>query len=299
MSTLRAEQLRIFCTIAKYRSVTLAARALDMSQPAVSRQLLHLQEAVGRTLYTRTSAGVELTYFGEELLAHACAVADTLQRAQEFVAGEQQSDRITLHLGLSHHLVGAFTSRVLKRLREATARGDDVHVHFTEGYSRQLITDVSRRVVDAAVVFGGNGDLPDSLVARRIGEEDLCLLVKPDDSLAADRYVSSQVLEGETLILPASVSWVYRRVQAYLASVGVTPGRLIEVSGPYAVRCAVLEGLGIGVTASSFVRSEVDQHLLRAVSFEAVGFVAGIYFVTRAAETYDVATRQALARLHS
>lgn len=295
--SIKAEQLRTFCMVAKYRSVTQAAKALGMSQPAVSRQLVHLQEAVGKQLYARTATGVELTLFGEELLAHACAVAQTLTRAQNFLQGEQREERVVVRIGLSHHLVPAYTGRILKRLRAATTSGADLHVHFTEGYSQQLVYDVTRRNLDAALVFGSDEDTPETLVARRTSEELLCLLVKPDDPLATDAYVPSNVLQGETLILPASVSWVYRRLQSYLEAVRVTPGRLIEVSGPYAVRCAVLDGLGIGVTARSFVRHEVEAKLLRTVGFEASGFVAGIQYVTREPETYTAAIRKALADL--
>ena len=295
--SIKAEQLRTFCVVAKYRSVTQAAKVLGTSQPAVSRHLLHLQEAVGKQLYNRTASGVELTFFGEELLVHACAVAQTLAQTHDFLRGGRREERVVVHIGLSHHLVSAYTGRILQRLRAATATGADLHVHFTEGYSRQLVLEVTRRNLDAALVFGGVEEIPETFVARRISEESLCLLVKPDDPLATDAYVPSHVLEGETLILPSSVSWVYRRLQSYLEAVRVTPGRVLEVSGPYAVRCAVLDGLGIGVTARSFVRHEVEAGLLRTTEFEASGFVAGIVYVTRETETYAPAVHQALKDL--
>ncbi|ADI14368.1 LysR family transcriptional regulator [Truepera radiovictrix] len=292
----KAEQLRAFDAVARYRSVTQAARALGLSQPALSRQLAQLQEALGRPLYRRTATGVDLTPFGEALLPHARAVSEALERAQRFLQGEHP-ERVTLRVGLSHHLVTAYTVRLLRNLRAASAAGAELSVHMSEGYSQQLLDAVAQRALDAALVLGDAQDLPDALVARRISEEPLCLLVKPDDPLAAQALVPSSALHGETLVLPASVSWLHGRLQRYLASALITPGRVIEVSGPFAVRCAVLEGLGIGVSVRSFVQAEVDAALLRTVGFEADGFIAGVQLVTRAPDTYDRAAWTALSTL--
>jgi DNA-binding transcriptional LysR family regulator len=292
----RAEQLRAFYAVARHRSVTQAARALGLSQPAVSRQLSQLQEALGRPLYRRTATGVELTPFGESLLPHARAVSETLERVQRFLQNEHP-ERVTLRVGLSHHLVTAYTVRLLRSLRAANAAGAKLSVHMSEGYSQQLLDAVAEHELDAALVLGDATGLAETLVARRVSEEPLCLLVKPDDPLAAQALVPSSALHGETLVLPASVSWLYQRLQRYLASALIAPGRVIEVSGPFAVRCAVLEGLGIGVSVRSFVQTEVDAALLRTVGFEADGFIAGVQLVTREPHTYEKGAWSALAAL--
>ncbi|KQR83396.1 LysR family transcriptional regulator [Burkholderia sp. Leaf177] len=63
--------LRAFVTVAREGNLTRAAVLLHVSQPAVSLQIKNLQEALGVTVFVRTSHGLVLTRDGETLLPHA------------------------------------------------------------------------------------------------------------------------------------------------------------------------------------------------------------------------------------
>src|ERR1700740_1285114 len=60
-------RLQFFLRIADEGSMNRAARVLGIAQPALSRQMRLLEEALGVTLFTRTSRGMELTEAGEQL----------------------------------------------------------------------------------------------------------------------------------------------------------------------------------------------------------------------------------------
>lgn len=293
----KAEQLRIFDAVARYRSVSQAAHALGLSQPAVSRQLAQLQEAVGRPLYRRTPSGIELTSFGEALWPHARAVSETLEQARRFVRDGQRQQPLTLRIGLSHHLVTSYTLELLRRAHQARAAGLELSLHMSEGYSAPLIVEVTEHQLDAALVLGDARELPAGLVARQVGEEPLCLLVKPDDPLATQTPLPGSALSGKTFIVPASISWIYRYAQRCLAAAHITPGRIVEVSGPFAVRCAVLEGLGIGVSLRSFIAPELDAGRLQLLQLAANTFTASVQLVMRERAAYTPRAWSALATL--
>ena len=61
---------RVFCQVARDKSITLAAQALYLSQPAVSRNIRRLEEELGCPLFVRTPKGVQLTGEGETLFRH-------------------------------------------------------------------------------------------------------------------------------------------------------------------------------------------------------------------------------------
>src|SRR5262249_55314939 len=63
--------LETFCAVAEYGSLTRAAEHLNLSQPAVTRQLKTLERQLGAVLVTRTPQGVSLTAVGQAVLPHA------------------------------------------------------------------------------------------------------------------------------------------------------------------------------------------------------------------------------------
>lgn len=64
------EYYRIFYYVGKYKSITLAAEALSLSQPAVSQAVKNLERSLESTLFVRTSKGVRLTNEGEVLYSY-------------------------------------------------------------------------------------------------------------------------------------------------------------------------------------------------------------------------------------
>lgn len=73
-------QLRAFVTVARFSSVTKAAEALHLTQPAVSGQLRSLEEELAVRLLTRTTSSVTLTPTGQELLGLAEEAIDAFGR---------------------------------------------------------------------------------------------------------------------------------------------------------------------------------------------------------------------------
>ena len=61
------EYYKVFCHVARYGSLTLAARELSISQPAVSQSIRLLEASVGAKLFVRSTKGVKLTREGELL----------------------------------------------------------------------------------------------------------------------------------------------------------------------------------------------------------------------------------------
>ena len=77
-------QLHYFKTLAQMKSFTKASEELVLSQPALSRSILRLEEEVGVPLFERKSRGVVLNRYGEVFLQHVTkAVAEVGEAMQE------------------------------------------------------------------------------------------------------------------------------------------------------------------------------------------------------------------------
>lgn len=88
---------RIFCEVAKCQSFSKAAKALYMTQPAVSQSIMQLEGELDTRLFTRTSKGVSLTSEGEIIFEYAHSAINLigvgekkLLEAKNLLAGELQ-----------------------------------------------------------------------------------------------------------------------------------------------------------------------------------------------------------------
>lgn len=72
------EYYKIFYYVGKYESITQAAEALAISQPAVSQAVKNLEKNLGSALFVRTSKGVRLTVEGKLLYSY-------VQRGYEYI----------------------------------------------------------------------------------------------------------------------------------------------------------------------------------------------------------------------
>ncbi len=294
MGHLKAEQLLAFCLAAKFGSISAAAKQLDLSQPAVSGQLNSLQKQVNQTLYQRVSHGIELTPAGQVILPYACAVARTLAQAQSYVRGENETGVIQLQIGLSHHLVPIFTGQLLKATRSYHKQHGDLDLHLREAYSQRLIQLVKSRDLDAAFIVTQARSSVAPLVLEPLRTESIVLLVKPDDPVAKENQADIRILNNETLIVSSSQSQVYRRVQHYLEEANVQPARLLEVSGPDAVKNAVLDDLGIGISLESYATREVQASWLKTVALNNKNFSVDVALVSHDLSSLDPQRRKAL-----
>jgi DNA-binding transcriptional LysR family regulator len=92
------DQLRLFLSIARHRSLSRAAAELDLGQATVSERLKALEVEVGTALFARQGRGVSLSPAGEAFLPYAERALDVLRQAQDSArdASEGQRGHVTV-----------------------------------------------------------------------------------------------------------------------------------------------------------------------------------------------------------
>ena len=193
-------RLQYFVAVAEAGSLSRAAAALHMSQPALSRQVLLLEEELGQRLFERTGRGVQATESGTALLAHARGIFDLAERARVDMRERQASPRGKLTLGLPPRLAPVLTADLIERF----------HTRFPE--------------VTVTVVEGLSIRLREWLVAGRV---DLALLFDPPPT---------PQLQQETLVREPLVLISVQKLPQRLRLADVAQRALVMPSGPNALR---------------------------------------------------------------
>ncbi|WP_055720407.1 aldo/keto reductase [Streptomyces niveiscabiei] len=107
--------LRTFLTVSQTLSFTQAARRLGLRQSTVSQHVRRLEDAVGRTLFTRDTHSVELTEDGEAMLGFARRILAVHEQATAFFTGARLRGR--LRFGASEDFVLTRLPEILEGFR--------------------------------------------------------------------------------------------------------------------------------------------------------------------------------------
>jgi DNA-binding transcriptional LysR family regulator len=92
--------LLAFLAVAEHGSINRAAVALNVSQPALTRTIHQFEGAVGLPLFVRSSKGVRLTTFGEQLASHARVIRAESKNIDASILQAQTAGRRTVHIAV-------------------------------------------------------------------------------------------------------------------------------------------------------------------------------------------------------
>lgn len=118
---MQTRQLQYILSVAQHGSIAAASRALNIAQPALSRQVAAIEDEMGNQLFERLPRGVTLTRAGQEMIRHATRILDELGDVRAHVVAAAEGRRGTLRIGVipnqssNPSLIGAiktFTSQV-------------------------------------------------------------------------------------------------------------------------------------------------------------------------------------------
>ncbi|MGF6572473.1 DNA-binding transcriptional regulator, LysR family [Paraburkholderia fungorum] len=141
---MKLHHLRTLVAIAEAGGVRGAARALNASPAAITKNLRQLEESVQMSLVTRTSSGVTLTESGQTLLVHARLMVGQLARAQEAMDTLRGVTHGKLTIAVTPWIAMTFLPDAVTRFCE---RMPNIRLEFFEG----LLSNANPRLRDGSL----------------------------------------------------------------------------------------------------------------------------------------------------
>lgn len=145
---LRPRQLRLLDVLAQTHNLSHAAERLHTTQPALSKQLKELEDAVGLPLFDRHARGLRPTAYGEALLVHARRILAQIDRAGGDMAALRAGSAGRVVLGASGAAVSDTAPEAVLRL---LARMPQARVRLVEDTMDQLVGQLLQGSLDVVV----------------------------------------------------------------------------------------------------------------------------------------------------
>lgn len=279
LGRLRARHLALAVALDTHRSLRRAAAEIALTQPAATKLLRDLEDALGAPLFERHAWGMSPTAYGETLVRHARGVLNDLAQAQADIAAQRAGARGSLRVGGVTGSVPALVAPAIGALRAAHPR---VRVYALVNTSEVLVDALRRGELDVAVTPRPPDDELDGLDTRALADEPLTIVARAGHPLARRRSVALSALTGSTWIVPPAGSPLRRDFDEIHAASGLRPpGDLVETVSIVAT---------LALLQTSDAMSLLPEGLAR--HYEAPGMVARLAVALPGAGTrYEVMTR--------
>ncbi|MGW1157354.1 LysR substrate-binding domain-containing protein [Streptomyces sp. NPDC002513] len=240
--TLLAPRLAHFAGVARTEHVTRAAREMQVPQSTLSRALVRLEQDLGVDLFVRRGRTVALTPAGRTFLTSVERALAEIERAAEEVRADADPATGKVAFGFLHTMGAETVPGLLHAFRADHPR---VRFSLVQNYGEAMLEKLRAGELDLCLT-SPVPDAPD-LVARRLDEQKLRLVVPGDHRLASRRRIRLAEAADETFVTLEPGYGLRRITDDVCREAGFTPRVAFEGEEAETLRGLVAAGLGVAL----------------------------------------------------
>ena len=189
--------LRTFLAVVREQSISGAARALHITQPSLSRQIMELEEETGARLFERGNRRITLTSQGMLLHKRASQIMELVGKTREEMRADRENISGTIHLGAGE--TQAFRC-LAAPLHELVSLFPDIHFHLYSGNAEDVMERLDKGLLDFGL-FIEPYDVTKYNALRLPLLDRWGVLMRRDSPLAARDAVRAEDLQAVPLIV--------------------------------------------------------------------------------------------------
>lgn len=246
------QQLTTFARVVELGSFTRAGELLNLSQPAVTRQVAALEEEFGAPLIERSGRGIAVTPAGQVVYRYARRIAALVERARLDVMSLSHPERGQVSVA-AVTTVGLYTLPTL--LAEFRERYPQVRFQVWSGRTDGVLDRLLEGRADVGLVSAPIAH--PRLECMPLFDDPVVLVAAPALAARLPNPLPLERLAEIDMILYQSPSRFRTLVEAALEAAGAYPHIAMEFDSHEAVRSAALAGYGVGVVPFEAVQDEI------------------------------------------
>jgi len=183
---------RAFLVTAEEGSLSAAARALDMTQPTVGRQVSALEAELGVSLFERTNSGLVLTQSGADLMVQVKTMADAATNLSRLASGHVETVEGIVCISATEMVAAFILPPIIEKLRKQWPKIE------IEIIASSDTSDLSRREADIAI--RNYRPTQQELIAKRVQNTLGHLYASKNYLQNLEHQLSPQDLNNETFL---------------------------------------------------------------------------------------------------
>ncbi len=268
-------QLKVFQRVVEFRSVTEAAKTLELRQPSVSQLIQSLERDLKIKLFERLGNRIRLTGAGERLLNHAGEILAMVDRIKEEMSEIIGLEKGTITIGGSSLAGSSFLLVTVQRFKQEFP---GIEVLLKVEQSTVLEKMLLDGQIDVAVQGFSRSPLLDT---EPFHEEEIVAIASPNHPLAEKASVSLELLAQEPLVTNKKGTFIRDLVERRFAEKGLLLRPVLEVDIQFTsrdlIRKAVANGLGIGYSTKYNIRDSVKAGRLKILKVPELNLKRTLY----------------------
>lgn len=260
---MRLAQLEYFLAVAERLNFTSAAKALYISQPALSKQIALLEEELGARLFIRNSRKVLLTAAGEQFKRDLTAIRQDLNDAIRRTGKIAKADQRTVRVGCFD---GKINQDFLPTFYQHIQKIDpDIRISLQMGVFEEIKVALDQGEIDIMLTldkaFHPDAGYSVRRIAKRTGA-----LVYHQSLLSPDRPVQPDITAFQDapllLVSKPDAPIIYEQTLSDLKRAGIEPPKIIEVRNTTTLFTHLEMGCGYTIMFQDVVGSSPNLHAL-------------------------------------
>ncbi|SHI27539.1 LysR substrate-binding domain-containing protein [Pollutimonas bauzanensis] len=256
--SLNLRQVEAFKAVIEHGTVSRAAEALFVSQPAVSKQLVKLEEDTGLALFDRVRGKLAPTRHGMRLYEEIDRIFAGLRQVEQAIDSIRRDEQRHLEIGVMPALSGSFVRRVTMNFMKAHP---NVHVSIQTRSSQFLADWLVTRQIDVALV-GSRVENP-YIDREPLISSPLFCAMHIDHPLTKKRIIRAGDLDGLPFVSFATGSQTDQLVRKAFSAVGAELNSVLDTVTAPTVCEFVAAGLGVSLIHPLFAEGTRGRIALR------------------------------------
>ncbi len=257
---LNLNQLRAFYQAAKCKNLSVAAKHLFVSQPAVTAQVKLFEEYCGLKLFKKKGRNLHLTDEGKALYKYTRKIFECERKIEDVLEQMKELKQGTLRLGSARTYARYFMPFLLTGFRDAYP---SIKIHLDEGSSLDMIHSL-RDLKNEVVIIAKPEEHPD-IAFIPFSQEEVVLILSPDHHLAHKKTIDFEQLAKEPIIMKDRGSGTRRLIDDLFVQHNRTPNVLMETGDAEIIKLLVRHGEGISFLVKEAVAVELQAGRLATV----------------------------------
>ncbi|HLW92587.1 MAG TPA: LysR family transcriptional regulator [Roseiarcus sp.] len=256
-------KLRYFAGVVEAKSISKAAGALHVAQPALSKSIQALEQDLGTTLLQRSAQGVATTEAGARLYDHCQILFKQVDRARLDVLKSVEKPSGLVAVGMPHSLM---TVLALPLLEMTTKRCPDVRLELKQEQSHMLAGAIRADKLDFAVI--ANPRSRASLACRPLLMEEL-LFIESDKAGEDDSatHISFESASRRQFVLPSVGNGLRAFVEGHFRARSLPLDVRYEVDAIALITQCVDAGLGASLMPGGCLQRDANYARMRVRPF--------------------------------